>query len=262
MQAGERWLEAEVDLRDSLVGLSRLGMTRLGLVDILTRVAGFGAQGIPGADGAGLTLREDDRQDTVVSTAAFVSKIDDVQSGIRQGPGLSAVREARTVLSGSLGADPRWPQFGGRVARLGVHSVMSLPLVTIDGVIGAMTVYGHAKYAFDDRAAELGEIFAAPAAVVVENAHSLDQAQRLAARLQAALADRRVIDRAVGIFLSRNGGTEQDALDRLRTLSQHEQLNLPDVARHIVDEAVRRAHARHHDCLTRAPSTRRATPTA
>jgi hypothetical protein len=39
---------------------------------------------------------------------------------------------------------------------------MSLPLITPDGVVGAMNVYAHGKNSFDDRAAELGEIFATP----------------------------------------------------------------------------------------------------
>ena len=71
-----------------------------------------------------------------------------------------------------------------------------------------MNVYARAKHAFDDRAAELGEIYAAPAAVAVQNAHVLAQTQRLAARLQHALESRAVIERAVGIILSRSGGTE------------------------------------------------------
>ncbi len=150
-------------------------------------------------------------------------------------------------MSGSLGGDPRWPRFGGQVARLGVHSVVSLPLTTPDGVVGAMNVYAHAKQAFDERAAELGEIFALPAAIAVQNAQVLAQAQRLAARLQSALETRGVIDRAVGIVLSRSGGTEEQALERLRSLSQREHRKLAEVAARVVDEAVRRAQARQRD---------------
>ena len=202
-------------------------------------------QAIPGADGAGLTLLEEDRADTIVATAPFVSEIDDIQYGIGQGPCISAAATAETVMSGSLGGDQRWPRFGGRVARLGVHSVVSLPLITPDGVVGAMNVYAHAKNVFDDRAAELGEIFAVPAAIAVQNAQVLAQTQRLAEQLQAALETRGVIDRAVGILMSRSGGTEHEALERLRTLSQHEHHKLAVVAQQIVDEAVRRARARH-----------------
>ena len=233
------------DLSHSLASLARLGSSRLGLEDLLTRVATYAVQAIPGADGAGLTLLEDDRADTIVATAEFVHEVDDIQYGMGQGPCISAAAEARTVMSGSLGGDPRWPRFGGAVARLGVHSVVSLPLVTPDGVVGAMNVYAHGKFAFDDRAAELGELFAMPAAIAVQNAQVLAQAQRLAERLQAALEARGVIDRAVGIMMSRSGSTEEQAMKRLRTLSQHEHTKLSEVARQVVDEAVRRARVRH-----------------
>ena len=244
-QAAERRFAEDEDLRESLVGLSRLASDRLPLEGLLTQVATYAVQAIPGADGAGLTLLERDRADTIVATAPFVTEVDDIQYGLNQGPCISAAREGQTVLSGSLGGDPRWPHFGGRVARLGVHSVVSLPLITPDGVVGAMNVYAHDKNVFDDRAAELGEIFAAPAAIAVHNAQVLAQARRLANQLQTALELRGVIDRAVGILMSRSGITEHEALERLRSLSQHEHRKLAEVARQIVDEAVARARARN-----------------
>ena len=45
--------------------------------------------------------------------------------------------------------------------------------------------------------------------------------------------------------MSRTGGTEHQALARLRTLSQNEHQKLAVIARYIIDEAVRRAQARH-----------------
>jgi transcriptional regulator with GAF, ATPase, and Fis domain len=240
------WSAEEDDLRAGLAGLSRLS-SGLQLEDLLTRVAAYAVRAIPGADGAGLTLLEDNRTNTIVATAAFVSEIDDIQYGIGQGPCITAARDGQTVVSGSLGSDPRWQRFGGRVARLGVHSVLSLPLVTPDRVVGAMNVYARAKHAFDHRAAELGEIFAVPAAVAVQNAHVLAQTQRLAAHLQSMLETRGMIDRAVGIMMSRSGGTADQALARLRALSQNDHHKLVDVARQIVEEAVRRVQARHGD---------------
>lgn len=236
--------EEDDGLQDSLLRLSRLSTNAMGLEQLLTRVAVYAVRAIPGADGAGLTLLEEDRQDTIVATADFVREVDDIQYGIGQGPCITAAREGQTVLSGSLGGDQRWPRFGGAVARLGVHSVVSLPLITADAVVGAMNVYAYGKHAFDDRAAELGEIYAAPAAVAVQNAQVLAQTQRLAARLEKALETRAVIERAVGIILSRSGGTEAEALNRLRSLSQREHDKLSVIAQRIVDEAVRRAEAR------------------
>ena len=152
----------EGDLAESLTALSRLSAARLSLEDLLTRVATFAVQAIPGADGAGLTLIEQDRADTIVTSAPFVREVDDIQYGIGEGPCISAAATGETMRSGSLGGDPRWPRFGPRAGRFGVHSVLSLPLLTADGVVGAMNVYAHAKDAFDDRAEQLGELFAVP----------------------------------------------------------------------------------------------------
>lgn len=239
-------LDAEEEgLRSSLEGLSGLASNRLPLVELLTRVAGLAVQAIPGADGAGLTLLEEDHSDTIVTTADFVAEIDAVQYGIGQGPCITAAAEARTVISGSLGADVRWRRFGGQVARMGVHSVLSLPLLTLDGVVGAMNVYAHAKNVFDERAAALGELFAPPAAIAVQNAQVLEQTRRLAAQLQATLNTRMVIERAIGIVMSRSGVSADEALERLRTLSQHEHTRLVVIAQNLIDEAVRRARSQH-----------------
>jgi hypothetical protein len=66
-------------------------------------VAEYAVRAIPGAEGAGLTLLEENQSDTIVSTADFVAQIDDIQYSLGQGPCLSAVAEPRIVLSGSLG---------------------------------------------------------------------------------------------------------------------------------------------------------------
>lgn len=242
-------VDSELDETDdglawSLAALSRLATARLGLEDLLTQIAGFAVKAIPGADGAGLTLLEADRADTIVATADFVREVDVIQYSMGEGPCISAAAERRTFTSGSLGGEQRWPRFGPRVARLGVHSVLSLPLLTPDGVFGAMNVYAHGKGVFDDRAVRVGELFSVPAAIAVENAQVLAQAKRLAGNLQAALISRAVIDQALGIIMSRTGCTSAEAFDRLRTRSQAEHTKVSVVAQSVVDAAVRRARAR------------------
>ncbi len=232
------------DLMVSLAALARLSAARLSLEDLLTQVAVFAVRAIPGADGAGLTLIEADRSDTIVMSAPFVREVDDIQYGLGEGPCISAAATGQTMRSGSLGGDQRWPRFGPRAGRLGVHSVLSLPLISADEVVGAMNVYAHAPHSFDERSARLGELFAVPAAIAVQNAQILAQTQRLAANLEAALTNRAVIDQAIGILLSRTGVSADQAFARLRTLSQREHLKLAAVAAGVVREAAHRARAR------------------
>ena len=233
------------DLRLSLAALSQLATGQLQLGEVLTRVAEFAVQAIPGADGAGLTLLEQGRQDTVVASAPFVGQVDAIQYSIGEGPCITAAAEARTVRSGALGADRQWPRFGRRVEQLGVHSALSIPLLTSDGVLGAMNVYAHDRDAFDEHASVIGELFAVPAAIAVQNAQVLAQARRLTAQLQTALTSRSTIDQAMGILMSRVGCGPEEAFARLRAISQGENKKLHTVAQRLLDEAVRTARARH-----------------
>jgi len=232
-------------LISSIAALSHLSTGRLTLPDILTEVACLAVQAIPGADGAGLTLTENDRSDTIVATAAFVREVDSIQYDLKEGPCISAAAQRLTMRSGSLGGEQRWPRFGPRVGRLGVHSVLSLPLLAAGESFGAMNIYAHGRDAFDDNAARIGELFASPAAIAVQNAQILQQAKRLAAGLQAAATNRAMIDQALGIIRSRSGCSSDEAYDRLRTMSQTRNTKLAIVAKTLVDEAVRRAIARH-----------------
>ncbi len=240
----------EADLQASLGGLASLVTGTIGLSDLLEQVATFAARAIPGADGAGVTLlrmdRVDNRVEALAASHSFVSEIDEIQYvTLNEGPCITAATEARTVRSGSLGGEKMWPRFGPRVGRLGVHSALSLPLLLPGQVVGAINVYARSKDVFDDHAAELGELFAAPAAVAVHNAQILTQALALAVQLQTALSSRPVIDQAIGLLRGRTGGTAEEAFARLRAISQSEHTKLADVAQRIVDEAVRRARSRH-----------------
>ncbi len=240
----------DADLLAGIGNLAGLVADSLGLPELLAEVAAFAVGAIPGAEGAGVTsLRGDRSQNTVAALAAsapFVAEIDDIQYvTLHEGPCITAARERRTVRSGSLGGEKMWPRFGPRVGRLGVHSVLSLPLLVSDQVVGAINVYARGKDVFDEHAAELGELFAKPAAVAVHNAQILADAQSLAVQLQRALSTRPVIDQAIGLIRGRTGRSVEDAFAHLRTISQAEQRKLVDVAQQIVDEAVRRARARH-----------------
>lgn len=152
--------------------------------------------------------------------------------------------EGRTVRSRSLGGERLWPRFGPRVGRLGVHSALSVPLLLPEEVVGAITVYAHAKDAFTDHATYPGLHFASPTAVAVHNAQVLAKAQELTIHLRTALSTRPIIDQAIGLLRGRTGETADEALSRLRELSQAERTKVIVVAQRLVDQAVHRARGR------------------
>jgi GAF domain-containing protein len=241
--------EAELDA--GLRGLSEIVTRAGGVIDLLADVAEFAAQAIPGADGASVALI--DAQDgisgvqTFAATAPLVHEIDVVQyDELNEGPCITCMQSRRPTVSGSLGSDSRWPHFGGRVARMRIHSALALPLMVGNEVIGSINAYAEGRDAFAEHAVRLGSQFAKPAAVSVYNAQLLASAHARTVRLQRALESRAVIDQAIGIVRSRSGGSADEAFERLTRISQAENVKLHVIAERLVEEAVRRARARHH----------------
>lgn len=239
----------DAEVRAGIEDLVGLLAGSLGLPELLTQVTAFTQRAIPGADGAAVTLLRMHADDAEVAelaaSADFVGAIDEIQYvTLHEGPGITAVHDRRAVRSGSLGGEKRWPRFGPRVGRMGVHSALALPLLLPDRVVGAITVYAYDKDVFDEAAEELGELFAKPAAAAVHNAQVLAEALAINDQLRRALVSRPVIDQAIGIIRARTGRTADDAFVQLQTMSQSEHRKLADVAAAVVDEAVRRANAR------------------
>jgi GAF domain-containing protein len=241
----------EAELYAGLRGVAGIVAGARGVMDLLRDVAEFAAQAIPGADGVGVALVDPQHGmpsiQTWAATAQLVQEIDTFQyDELNEGPCITCMESRRPTVSGSLGSDSRWPHFGGRVARMRMHSALALPLVVGDQVIGSINAYAGNRDAFADHAVQLGSQFARSAAVSVYNAQLLADAQERTLRLQRALDHRAVIDQAIGIIRSRSGGSADEAFERLTHMSQTENIRLHAVAERLVEEAVRRARARHH----------------
>jgi GAF domain-containing protein len=232
-------------LEEGLAALATMLLSPQPFKDTLTEVAGLATIAIEKADGVGLTVLEAGRVDTMVASREFVQAVDALQYGIGEGPCLLAVELRATQVSDSLGAEPRWPLFGPGAEQLGVHSALSLPLLVKDRVVGALNVYSHSRSAFDANSVRNGELFARSAAVTVANALLLEETRRLADQLDRALVDHAIIDRAIGIGMSRTGSSAAEALEHLQKLSRSRGTKLADVAGQVVDAAVERARARH-----------------
>ncbi|KAA1248786.1 GAF and ANTAR domain-containing protein [Mycobacterium simiae] len=243
----------EADEAELYAGLSRVAgivAGAQGVIDLLRDVAEFAAQAIPGAEGAGVALIDPRHgipsAQTWAATELLIREIDTVQyQEMNEGPSITCMQSRRPTVSGSMGSDSRWPHFGGRVARMRMHSALALPLIVGDQVIGSINAYAKSRDAFAEHAVRLGSQFARPAAVAVYNAQLLANAQERTLRLQHALDSRAVIDQAIGILRSRSGSTAEQAFERLTHISQTENIKLHIVAERLVEEAVRRARARH-----------------
>ena len=170
----------ETELSAGLRGVAEIVAGAHGVIDLLRDVAEFAAQAIPGAEGVGVALIDPRHGVSSVqiwaATAVLVQEIDTVQyDELNEGPCITCMQSRRPTVSGSLGSDS-WPHFGGRVARMRIHSALALPLIVGEQVIGSINAYAKSRDAFAEHAVRLGSQFARPAAVSVYNAQLLANA--------------------------------------------------------------------------------------
>jgi signal transduction histidine kinase len=78
-----------------------------------------------------------------------------------------------------------------RVVKDDVQSVLAVPLVAREQVVGVLNLYSKTQVnAFDDEAVRLGGVFAAQAAIAIENARLVGELRRAAAELEARVEQR------------------------------------------------------------------------
>jgi GAF domain-containing protein len=231
------------DLTASLLELASIAAGSVPLERVLSRIAGHAVDLLGSADGAVLTLLEDGPGVTVTTDPLFASA-DEARRGAGQGPSLTAVAGRRVVVSGSLGSDLAWPRFGSRVARLGLHSALAVPLIVHETLVGVVTVYARAEDAFGDEDVLILQDYARLVAAVARNAHVLARSQDQIEQLNEALRLRPVIDQAIGIIRYRTGKSEREAFLRLCEISNAQHLKVSDTAEDLVEEAVRAANVR------------------
>ncbi|MFW6097527.1 MAG: sensor histidine kinase [Chloroflexota bacterium] len=98
------------------------------------------------------------------------------------------VRHNQPLIIGEAGQDAR---VHPRVVEEGVRSVLAVPLVTRERVVGVLTLFClTGPNAFDDQALQLAQVFADQAAVFIENARLIDELRRAAAELEERVRER------------------------------------------------------------------------
>jgi GAF domain-containing protein len=208
--------------------------TSLGLLSSLAD------QTVPGSAGAGVSIIDEHGRRSSGATDVRVREADALQYQLDEGPCLAAAATQELVRIDDLAEDRRWPVWAGAAVRLGLRSVMSAPLVAGTVTLGAIKVYGDRPEAFDSDSERRLALFAAQAAILVANVQSSRRAQRLSEGMRQAVNGRDLVNMAKGVLMGRNAVDEDTALGILLARSQQDGSTVIDVARAIVDSAVRR----------------------
>jgi GAF domain-containing protein len=232
-------MQAHLPLADELAGLTvriaDLLLTHETVDQAVSALAQALKEGVPGALGAGASLMDTrGRRTSTAATDPTILQADQLQYSLGQGPCLTAWAQQTTVKMEDSRTDHRWPAWTRAITDLPLRSVISTPLSTPDGAIGALKVYSPTPDGFDSKAIRLIELLARPAALMLANAQARDAAERLSDGLIGALGARDAIGTATGIIMERLHVNHDQALATLISASRQREVPLHELSQDII----------------------------
>jgi GAF domain-containing protein len=189
------------------------------------------------ATGAGVMLASDgDELDFVAASEERVVEAEEAQAHLRSGACFEAFSTNRIVVAEDLGADERWPEYAQHVVKLGLRSVLGVPMNAFGQTIGVINLYRDQPSTWSEEDVGAAEIVTAMGAGYLLNANQLRAQHTLSEQLHAAVGSRDVIGQAKGLLMALANVDADGAFDLLRKRSQQGNVKLREVAQQVIDE--------------------------
>ncbi|WP_297627847.1 GAF and ANTAR domain-containing protein [Nocardioides sp.] len=173
---------------------------------------------------AGITINEKGGLLTRVSSDDFVSRANELQYELGEGPCLSVRKDQDTMVVVDLATEERWPVWAPRVLHeFGASSMMSLLVFTEADSYGALSLYAVDGQQFNVDDVAVAQTLAGHLALSMSAEREIDQ-------LGMAIVSRLVIGRAEGILMEKLDVSADQAFDYLRRISSQTNRKLVAVA--------------------------------
>jgi hypothetical protein len=170
----------------------------------LRRLAGLAVQQVNGCAAATAVLWRDGEPAVVTSSHPEPPALIWIQLRARRGPILDALASGDPVSCEDTLADERWPE------------------------------YSAAALALDPAQIPLAELLVSFGGAALAAVSDYDEAQRTAVQLRDAADSRSLVDQAKGILMHALGCSADEALDRMRQVSQRNNMRTTEVAATII----------------------------
>ncbi|MDT5322829.1 MAG: hypothetical protein QOD88_5351 [Mycobacterium sp.] len=216
-----------VDVAQALNDVARSLEAEPDLQRVVEGIVAAVTETVPGAEQAGVSLREGGILRTVAATGDLARRLNAIEHELDEGPCVQA--EHRSYRIDDMSTDTRWPRFAAAAHAHGVRSMLGYRLFTSGRTLGALDLYSSKLNAFNAESEVVGELFAAHAAIALIG--STQQAE-----WKTALNSRDTIGMAKGILMHCERLTEELAFTLLVSTSQKANIKIHDLAVWLVDE--------------------------
>jgi ANTAR domain len=222
------------DLADRTAAL--LSLTAATEERSLSQLTELAASQVAGCVAANVAVWQHGEVTAQASSHPEPSRLVAVQLASGRGPLLEAMAGGGPVRCADTLTESRWPEFATAALRMGIRSCFVL---TYRGrALVTLSLYGLRPRSIDPDQVQLAELLVAYAGALVGAVADYGDSRRLADQLRDAAGSRAIVDQAKGILMHALGCTADDALERMRQVSQRTNLRATEVAQRIIDAHV------------------------
>ena len=189
---------------------------------------------VPACSGAAAVLWRDGEPAVFAASHPSLPELIDVQLGCGRGPVLDALAGDEPVLCPDTLGKSRWPEYSGAALRLGVRCSLSLAYPSGADVV-CLSLFSARPRTLDEDSVSVAERLVASGAAVVGVASEYGEARRTVRHLRDAADSRAVVDQAKGVLMHALGCSADEALQRMRQISQARNIKVTEVATIIID---------------------------
>lgn len=187
---------------------------------------------VRGCDHASLLLKQDDRYVTVGASDRLAQRVDDLERRAADGPCIDAIEEETPQIETDLTTPGQWRKFAALlIEETPVRGAMGFRLLVDKRKGAALNLFSDTPALFDAESAGSAAVLASFASVAINAVAKGEDA----ASLRRGLLSNREIGKAVGILMTLNELSEDEAFEGLRQHSQALNIKLADVAREVIN---------------------------
>jgi len=200
----------------------------------MNRLVELAARHVPGCSGATAALWQAGEAMVTAASHPDLSELADLQQKCGRGPVIDALALSEQVTCADTLTETRWPEYASQALSLGVRC--SLTLVHRAGPLAlTLTLFATRPRQLDGSRLPVGDLLIAFGGAAVHNTSAFEAAQRTARQLSEGADSRAIVDQAKGILMASMSCTADEALERMRQISQSHQLKVAEVARRIIE---------------------------
>jgi ANTAR domain len=199
----------------------------------LYQLADLAASQVPGCCAASVTLWRDGEVAGQASSHPDATRLVQVELEAGSGPMVDALAGRGPVCCADVLTESRWPLYAAAAARLGVRC--SVTLCAGEEMTVALALLAARPKAIDPDQVQLAGLVAAYSAALVGAVSDYRDSRRTQAQLQDAAAGRALVDQAKGILMHALSCTADEALAKIRDVSQRSNLRATEVAARVID---------------------------